>query len=114
MFMLVCEADLLIDAKSCELQIILIRVRTGQVEGTIHLRCIKSPVGDADKCNLSVFYLKQAVQNFERVVFGDFSEANFIKKKDGNKVVSNVIPLKFKVLLRLLISFQDSIGCTRL
>ena len=67
--MLACRADLLIDTKSRELQILLIRVRTGQVEGTIHLRCIKSPVGDADECYISIFYLKQAVQNFERVIF---------------------------------------------
>jgi len=42
--MFVCDADLLIDAKSRELQILLIRIRSGQVEGAIHLRCIKSPV----------------------------------------------------------------------
>jgi hypothetical protein len=109
MLMLICDADLLIDAKSCELKILLIRVRAGQVEGTIHLRCIKSPVGDADECNISLFHLKQAVQNFDRVILGDFSEANLIKHEDGKKVVGNVISLKFEILLRLLVSFQDSI-----
>jgi hypothetical protein len=44
MLMLFCDADLLIDTKSRELQILLIRVRAGQVEGTIHLRCIKPPI----------------------------------------------------------------------
>ena len=44
MLVLACDTDLLIYAKSREFQILLIRVRTGQVEGTIHLRCIKSPV----------------------------------------------------------------------
>jgi hypothetical protein len=113
MLMLVCDADLLIDTKSRELQILLIRVWAGQVKGTIHLRCIKSPVGDADECNISLFYLKQAVQNFERVILGDFCEANLIKHEDRKKVVGNVIPLKLEVLLRLLVSFQDSIGCAR-
>jgi hypothetical protein len=112
--MLVCDANLLVDAKSCEFQILLIRVRASQVEGTIHLRCIKSPIGDADECNFSVFYLKQAMQNFERVILGDFSEANLIKHEDGKKVVGNVIHLKFKILLRLIISFQDPIGCAGL
>jgi hypothetical protein len=112
--MLVCDANLLVDAKSCEFQILLIRVRASQVEGTIHLRCIKSPIGDADECNFSIFYLKQAMQNFERVILGDFSEANLIKHEDGKKVVGNVIHLKFKILLRLIISFQDPIGCAGL
>jgi hypothetical protein len=111
MLMLVCDADLLIYAKSRELQILLIGVWSGQIEGTIHLRCIKSPVGDANECNISLFNLKQAVQNFERVILGDFSQADLIKDEDGKKVVGNVIPLEFEVLLRLLVSFQDSIGC---
>ena len=51
------------------------------------------------------------MQHFERVILGDFSEANLIKHEDGKKVVGNVIPLKLEVLLRLLVSFQDSIGC---
>jgi hypothetical protein len=73
MLMLVCDADLLIDAKCRELQILLIGVRPGQVKGAIHLRCIKSPVGNTDECYFSVFNLKLAVQNFERVIFGYFS-----------------------------------------
>lgn len=54
------------------------------------------------------------MQNFERVVLGDFSEANLIEHEDWKKVIGNVIPLKFEVLLCLFISFQDSIRGARL